>query len=129
MARQRLAGKVAIVTGSGQGIGREEALLLAREGAAVVINDIGHERETREPTANRTAAEIRKAGGKAVADTSNGATVDGAAHLVNTAVSEFGAAECAVRARASTNSFAYRSPSASSWAAILRLASIVSNRT
>jgi len=90
MAKQRLAGKVAIVTGSGQGIGREEALLLAREGAAVVINDIGHERETREPTANRTAAEIRKAGGKAVADTSNGATVDGAAHLVNTAVSEFG---------------------------------------
>ncbi len=90
MAKQRLAGKVAIVTGAGQGIGREEALLLAREGAAVVINDIGHERETREPTANRTVAEIRAAGGKAMADTSNGATVDGAAHLVNTAISEFG---------------------------------------
>ncbi len=90
MAKQRLAGKVAIVTGSGQGIGREEALLLAKEGAAVVINDIGHERETREPTANRTVAEIRAAGGRAVADTSNGSTVEGAAHIVNTAVSEFG---------------------------------------
>ncbi len=90
MAKQRLAGKVAIVTGSGQGIGREEALLLANQGAAVVINDIGHERETREPTANRTVAEIRNAGGKAVADTSNGATMEGAAHLVNTAISEFG---------------------------------------
>ncbi len=90
MAKQRLAGKVAIVTGSGQGIGREEALLLAKEGAAVVINDIGHERETREPTANRTVAEIRAAGGKAVADTSNGSTIEGAAHIVNSAVSEFG---------------------------------------
>jgi 3-oxoacyl-[acyl-carrier protein] reductase len=90
MAKQRLAGKVAIVTGSGQGIGREEALLLAREGASVVINDIGHEHGTREPTANRTAAEIRAAGGRAVADTSNGSTAEGAAHLVNTAVSEFG---------------------------------------
>jgi NAD(P)-dependent dehydrogenase (short-subunit alcohol dehydrogenase family) len=90
MANQRLAGKVAIVTGSGQGIGREEALLLAREGAAVVINDIGHERETREPTANRTAAEIRSAGGKAVADTANGSTLEGAAHIINAAVNEFG---------------------------------------
>ena len=64
MAKQRLAGKVAIVTGAGQGIGREEALLLAREGASVVINDIGHEHGTREPTANRTAAQIRTAGGQ-----------------------------------------------------------------
>jgi 3-oxoacyl-[acyl-carrier protein] reductase len=90
MAKQRLAGKVAIVTGAGQGIGREEALLLAREGAAVVINDIAHQRETRDPTANRTVAEIRATGARAAADTSNGSTVEGAAHIVNTAVSEFG---------------------------------------
>jgi 3-oxoacyl-[acyl-carrier protein] reductase len=90
MAKQRLAGKVAIVTGAGQGIGHEEALLLAKEGAAVVINDIAHQRETHESTANRTVAELHAIGAKAVADSSNGSTGDGAAHIVNTAVNEFG---------------------------------------
>jgi 3-oxoacyl-[acyl-carrier protein] reductase len=90
MAKQRLTGKVAIVTGAGQGIGREEALLLAQQGAAVVINDIAHQHGTREPTAKRTVAEIQAAGGKAVADTSNGSTEEGAQHIINTAVTEFG---------------------------------------
>jgi 3-oxoacyl-[acyl-carrier protein] reductase len=42
--KQRLAGKVAIVTGAGRGIGREEALLLANQGAKVVVNDVGRNR-------------------------------------------------------------------------------------
>jgi 3-oxoacyl-[acyl-carrier protein] reductase len=90
MAKQRLTGKVAIVTGAGQGIGREEALLLSQQGAAVVINDIAHQHGTREPTAHRSVAELQAAGGKAVADTSNGSTEEGAKHIIETAVKEFG---------------------------------------
>jgi len=57
----RLAGKVAVVTGAGQGIGRGIAIVYAREGAAVVVA------ERREHRALRTAEEIRAAGGRAIA--------------------------------------------------------------
>ena len=61
-----LSGKVAVVTGAGQGLGREEALLLAREGAAVVVNDLGTGADGVR-FADAVVAEIREAGGKAVA--------------------------------------------------------------
>ena len=60
-ALNKLAGKVALVSGSGRGIGREIALKLAREGAAVVINDLD------EAPARQTVAEIEAAGGRALA--------------------------------------------------------------
>src|SRR5881628_1854931 len=67
-----LDGKVAIVTGSGRGIGREEALLLAKHGAKVVVNDLGaHFDGTGAPTATpaqEVVAEIKKMGGQAVAN-------------------------------------------------------------
>ena len=88
---KHLAGKVAIVTGAGGGIGREEALLLAREGAKVVVNDIGHDRSARrELTANQVVAEIGAAGGEALADTETAATMAGAEHIVNTALRGLG---------------------------------------
>ena len=78
-----LAGKVAIVTGAGQGVGRCHAELLAAEGASVVVNDIND-------SANDTVAAIRASGGIAVAQT--GSVSDWAAGeaLVHCAVSEFG---------------------------------------
>lgn len=88
-----LDGRVAIVTGAGRGIGREHALLFAREGAGVVVNDLGGANDgtgADAGPAQQVVNEIIEAGGKAVANTDNVATWDGAAALVNNAVTEFG---------------------------------------
>ncbi|MGW8762902.1 SDR family NAD(P)-dependent oxidoreductase [Streptomyces sp. NPDC055815] len=79
-----LDGKVALVSGSGRGIGREVALKLASEGAAVVINDLDKE------PAEETVADIVAAGGKAVACVGSVTEEDFAERFVNTAVDSFG---------------------------------------
>src|SRR5690349_12529658 len=89
MAEGRLVGKVAIVTGSGRGIGRSEAMTLAREGASVIASDFGKD-EDGTLRAERTAREIREAGGKAVAATEDLATPEGARRTVEVAVEAFG---------------------------------------
>ena len=80
-----LEGRVAIITGSGRGIGRAAALLMAREGAAVVINDLDEE------PAQEVVRQIRDAGSKAVACA--GSVTDPAIpeKLVRTAIENFGA--------------------------------------
>ncbi len=89
----RLEGKVAIVTGAGRGIGRGEALLLAAEGAAVVVNDLGGAPDgtgASSSPADEVVEEIRKAGGKAVANYDNVATMQGGESIVKTALDSFG---------------------------------------
>ncbi|MBB5855410.1 SDR family oxidoreductase [Amycolatopsis umgeniensis] len=88
-----LDGRVAVITGAGRGIGREHALLFAREGASVVVNDLGGANDGSGADvgpAQEVADEIRAAGGKAVANTANVADWAGAAELVAQAVDEFG---------------------------------------
>ena len=89
----RLDGRVAIVTGAGRGIGRSVALLLARQGAAVVVNDLGAELDgsgSDASPAQQVVGEITEAGGKAVAngaDISDHAAAEG---LVRDAIEGFG---------------------------------------
>jgi NAD(P)-dependent dehydrogenase (short-subunit alcohol dehydrogenase family) len=88
-----LEGKVAIITGAGGGIGRAEALLFAREGAKVVVNDLGGARDgtgSGDAAASRVVEEIRAAGGEAVASFDSVATADGAGRIVRAAVDAFG---------------------------------------
>lgn len=90
-----LEGLVAIVTGAGRGLGRAEALELARLGAAVVVNDYGQpgrdgSGDASDAPAEEVAAEIRAAGGKALAHTGDVADFQQAGGLVGLAVAEFG---------------------------------------
>src|SRR3977135_486140 len=88
-----LDGRVAIITGSGRGIGREHALLFAQEGAKVVINDLGGaidgSGDDRTP-AQQVVDEIKAMGGEAVANADNVADGEGGQRLVNAAIEAFG---------------------------------------
>ncbi|MFF7247815.1 SDR family oxidoreductase [Embleya sp. NPDC008237] len=86
-------GRVVIVTGAGGGIGREHALAFAREGAHVVVNDIGASRQGDGRSlgpAQQVVADIEALGGKAVVNADDVADWAGAERLVQTAIDAFG---------------------------------------
>jgi NAD(P)-dependent dehydrogenase (short-subunit alcohol dehydrogenase family) len=88
-----LDGKVALVTGAGGGLGRAHAQLLAKEGAAVVVNDLGGSRDgtgSGSSMADEVIEEITAAGGQAVANYGSVTDPDAARAMVQTAVDSFG---------------------------------------
>ena len=109
----QMDGKVAIVTGSGRGIGKEIALRLVRDGAKVVINDID------EAPAKETIAEIEKMGGKAVACNGDVAKPDFGDRIVKTAVDAFGGCHVVVNNAGYTWDSVIQKMSDEQWYAIL----------
>lgn len=90
---EKLAGRVAVVTGAGRGIGRGEALALASEGAKVVVNDLGGAVDgsgASTSPAEEVVAEIKKLGGEAVANYDSVATEQGGQNITKTAIDTFG---------------------------------------
>ncbi|MFM7262466.1 MAG: SDR family oxidoreductase [Acidimicrobiales bacterium] len=88
-----LQGRVAIITGAGRGIGREHALFFAREGAKVVVNDLGGANDgtgSDATPAQEVVNEVKAMGGDAVANYDNVASWEGAQRMVNMAVETFG---------------------------------------
>jgi NAD(P)-dependent dehydrogenase (short-subunit alcohol dehydrogenase family) len=85
--------RVIVVTGAGGGLGREYALTLAREGASVVVNDLGGARDgtgAGSAMADQVVAEINDAGGRAVPNYDSVAEAEGAENIIKTALDEFG---------------------------------------
>lgn len=92
-------GRVAIVTGAGRGIGREHALMLASEGAKVVVNDLGGEIDGTggdASPAQQVVEEIKGMGGEAVANGDDVSDWEGAQRMVNMAIETFGGLDAIV---------------------------------
>jgi NAD(P)-dependent dehydrogenase (short-subunit alcohol dehydrogenase family) len=93
MSELRFDGRVAVITGSGRGLGRSYALLLASRGAKVVVNDPGGSLKGEgvdAGPAEEVAREIRALGGQAVACTASVATPEGGNAIIQTALDHFG---------------------------------------
>ena len=94
-----LAGKIAIVTGAGRGIGRDISLMMAAHGAKVVVNDLGgseHGEGADASPAEEVVAEIVAAGGDAVANTGSVSDAGAAQCMVKQAIDAFGGLDCVV---------------------------------
>ncbi|ROO83531.1 NAD(P)-dependent dehydrogenase (short-subunit alcohol dehydrogenase family) [Actinocorallia herbida] len=117
-------GRVVIVTGAGRGIGREHALEFARQGAKVVVNDLGTTLQgggRASDVAESVVAEIKDLGGEAVANGDDIASWDGAAGLVRTAVETFGGLDVLVNNAGFVRDRMLVSMSETEWDDVLRV--------
>jgi NAD(P)-dependent dehydrogenase (short-subunit alcohol dehydrogenase family) len=119
-----LEGRVAIVTGAGRGIGREHALELARQGAAVVVNDLGTSgagEGASDGPAGEVVAQIASSGGRAVANGSDVADFEQAAAMVQQAVDAFGGLDILVNNAGFVRDRMLVNTSEEEWDAVIRV--------
>ncbi|MBM4244255.1 MAG: SDR family oxidoreductase [Deltaproteobacteria bacterium] len=99
MSDIRYAGRVAVITGAGGGLGKTYALEMARRGAKVVVNDLGGKADgtgAGQSMADQVVDEIRKAGGEAVASYDSVSTPEGGEGIIQSALSAFGRVDVVV---------------------------------
>ncbi|MGH9273090.1 MAG: SDR family NAD(P)-dependent oxidoreductase, partial [Acidimicrobiales bacterium] len=117
-------GRVVIVTGSGRGLGRAHALELARQGASVVVNDLGCELDGSgggTGPAGEVVEEIRAAGGQAVANGDDVADFDGAARMVRAAIDAFGGLDVVVNNAGFVRDRMFANAAEDEWDAVVRV--------
>src|SRR5215470_8195542 len=120
----KLDGRVAIVTGSGRGIGSGVARLLAREGASVVVNDLGVALDGSNPDstpAQQVVSAITGAGGRAAANVDDIADFDGAERLVRQAIESFGKLDVLVNVAGILRDRMVFNMSEQEWDAVIRV--------
>jgi NAD(P)-dependent dehydrogenase (short-subunit alcohol dehydrogenase family) len=117
-------GRIVIVTGSGRGLGRAHALELARQGAKVVVNDLGCELDGSgggSGPAGEVVEEIRAAGGEAIANGDDVADWDGAGRLVRSAIDEWGDLHAVVNNAGFVRDRMFANAAEDEWDAVVRV--------
>jgi NAD(P)-dependent dehydrogenase (short-subunit alcohol dehydrogenase family) len=117
-------GRIAVITGAGRGIGREHALELARQGAAVVVNDLGGSPDgtgADASAAQAVADEITAAGGRAVANGDDVSGWDGAKRLIDQALNAFGGLDVLVNNAGILRDKTIATMSEQEWDAVIRV--------